>query len=89
LAFIYGGDTFDVKKPHPKPLLMAAEDFAVSPSHCVMIGDSINDRQAAREAGFSFIFAAYGYSKADDPALNDGLGTIDTFAELRDLLCRR
>jgi phosphoglycolate phosphatase-like HAD superfamily hydrolase len=52
-----------------------------------MIGDSVNDREAARGAGFAFVFAAYGYTESDDPAMTDGLATIRDFSELRGLLC--
>ena len=89
LDFVYGGDTLPVKKPDPAALLAAARSFEVSPQHSVMVGDSSNDRAAARAAGFSFIFAAYGYARADDAELKDGLATIRSFAELRELLCPR
>ena len=88
LRFIYGGDTFAAKKPDPKPLLMAAAEFGVKPDQCVMIGDSFNDCAAAKAAGFGFIFARYGYSAADDPVLNNGLAAINSFADMRELLCR-
>jgi phosphoglycolate phosphatase len=88
LSFVYGGDTFDAKKPDPKPLLMAAAEFGAKPKQCVMIGDSVNDHAAANAAGFGFIFARYGYSAADDPDLNNGLAAIDSFADMRELLCR-
>jgi len=86
LDFAFSADTFDKKKPDPTPLLRAAERFGVDPSEAVMIGDSRNDREAAGAAGFDFIFAAYGYARADDPALNQGRATIGSFSELAELL---
>jgi len=53
-----------------------------------MVGDSANDQNAARAAGFAFVFAANGYADADDPLLTAGLATIGAFADLAALLCR-
>jgi phosphoglycolate phosphatase len=89
LSFIYGGDTLHVRKPDPAPLLEAARKAGVSPDVSLMVGDSRNDREAARASGFAFVFAAYGYAPADDPSLTDGLATIATFSELGSLLYPR
>jgi phosphoglycolate phosphatase len=86
LDFAFSADTFDRKKPDPKPLLAAAERFGAEPAEAVMIGDSRNDQAAARAAGFDFVFAAYGYARADDPDLNRGRAAIGSFAELTELL---
>ena len=86
LRFVFGGDTLAAKKPDPIQLQRAAGDFGVAPGKAVMVGDSINDREAARRAGFGFVFASYGYASADDPALSDGLGVIRKFGELPALL---
>jgi len=89
LQFVYGGDTFERRKPDAEPLLRAAAACGLDPGACVMIGDSGNDRLAARVAGFRFVFAAYGYGRRDDATLNDGLGTIASITELPALLCLR
>jgi len=89
LSFVYGGDTLGVRKPDPTPLLAAARKAGIRPAASVMVGDSRNDREAARASGFAFVFAAYGYSAADDPFLTDGLATIATFSELGSLLYPR
>lgn len=85
--FIHGADSFATKKPSPEPLSRAAEKFAIPPNQAIMVGDSRNDLDAARAAGFDFVFAAYGYAQRDDPVLNAGLATIDSFAALKQLLC--
>lgn len=87
LHFVTGGDTFGSRKPDPEGLRHAAERYGASPEECVMVGDSSNDREAARRAGFAFVFAAYGYAQAAEPRLTDGLGTIGSFGELPGLLC--
>lgn len=84
LDFVFSGDTFDRKKPDPTPLLNAAEKYGVEPGDAVMVGDSSNDRNAARDAGFTFVFAAYGY--ANDPELKQAGPVIETFADLSRLL---
>lgn len=87
LRFVFGGDTLSAKKPDPIQLQRAAADFDIAPDQAVMVGDSINDREAARRAGFGFVFAAYGYAHSDEPALTDGLAVIRKFGELGALLC--
>jgi phosphoglycolate phosphatase len=86
LRFVFGGDSLAAKKPDPVQLLQAVADFGVTPDEGILVGDSINDREAARRAGFGFVFATYGYSRADDPALSDGLAVIRKFGELGPLL---
>jgi phosphoglycolate phosphatase len=86
LDFAFSGDSFDTKKPDPKPLLSAARQYGIEPSAAVMIGDGVNDRDAALAAGFGFIFAAYGYTAADDPALNRADAVIGAFSDLERLL---
>lgn len=87
LDFVIGGDTLPTKKPDPGPLLAAAARSGVDPRESAMVGDSVNDRDAAAGAGFTFVFAAYGYAAADDPALNRGNPVIDAFSALPELLC--
>jgi phosphoglycolate phosphatase len=48
---LIGGDTLARKKPDPAPLVHASEKLRVSPGDMLMIGDSINDTEAARAAG--------------------------------------
>lgn len=60
---IVGGDSYSQIKPHPMPLLKTAEYFGVSPSKAIMIGDSNNDIQSARAAGFGIICVNYGYTQ--------------------------
>lgn len=53
-------DTED-HKPHPAPLLLAAERLHVLPTECVYIGDVETDMHAALSAGMQFIL----YSKGE------------------------
>ena len=38
---VVGGDTCERRKPDPQPLLFACNSLGVSPSHALMVGDSI------------------------------------------------
>ena len=67
-ACVMSGDTFAERKPHPRPLLMAAEHIAVAPADCVYVGDALRDVQAARAAGMVPLGVRFGYlDAADDP----------------------
>lgn len=63
---IISGDTLAKKKPDPLPLLHACEHFGITPDHGVLIGDSVNDTQAARNAGMPVILVPYGYNRGQD-----------------------
>lgn len=61
-------DTIAYKKPHPAPLLYAAEQLSVAPAHCVYIGDHRRDIEAGHAAGMTTIAAEWGYiSPEEDP----------------------
>ena len=80
------GDDFEHLKPHPLSLLKTAERFDVAPEQSLMIGDSSNDVQAARAAGFRVFCVPYGYHnglRVED--LNADL-IIDSLADLSSVL---
>jgi phosphoglycolate phosphatase len=54
-AIVVSGDSVPKKKPDPLPLLHAAHVLGVAPEDALMIGDSINDVEAARAAGFRIV----------------------------------
>jgi len=65
---IVSGDTTPYAKPHPEPLLHAANLIDTAPGRCLYVGDDLRDIQAARAAGMGAIAAAYGYLGVDgDP----------------------
>ena len=63
---VVAGDTLPRKKPHPAPLLYACDKFGVAPCDMLMIGDSLNDAQAARAAGCPVFCVPYGYNEGHD-----------------------
>ncbi len=66
-ACLVGADTAAYPKPHPAPLLYAAEKLQIDPATAVYIGDDLRDIQAGRAAGMSTIAAAYGYCGSPTP----------------------
>ncbi len=59
---VTGGDTFAFRKPDARHILGTIEKAGGDPAKTVMIGDSINDILAARNAGISSIAVTFGYS---------------------------
>jgi phosphoglycolate phosphatase len=76
------GDTLEYSKPHPAPLLHAAEFFKVDPAQALMVGDSISDVKAARAAGFTIACVPYGYNHGEDIRSAKPDALIDTLADL-------
>jgi phosphoglycolate phosphatase len=66
-ACIICGDSTPHLKPHPAPLLAAAEKLALAPADCVYVGDDLRDIQAARAAGMRCVAVQYGYHGAENP----------------------
>ena len=83
---VVSGDTLDTRKPDPGPLLHVADTFGVSPDTCLVVGDSMNDIEAARRAGFSIICVSYGYNRGLDIRSAGSDAVIDSLAELESVL---
>jgi 2-phosphoglycolate phosphatase len=73
---IVGGDQLPQRKPHPAPLLLAAEELGVEPSRCVYVGDAPRDVEAGRAAGMATIAAAYGYIRPDENVFSWGADRV-------------
>ncbi len=58
---VVSGDTTPHAKPHPAPLLHAAQALRIEPSRCVYVGDDLRDVEAGNAAGMATIVAGYGY----------------------------
>lgn len=61
-AVVAGGDT-ERRKPDPQPLLHACKLLGVEAHAALMIGDSVNDVEAARAAGCRVVVVPYGYNE--------------------------
>jgi 2-phosphoglycolate phosphatase len=66
LPVVVSGDTLAVAKPHPQPLLYAAELLQLAASQCWYVGDAERDIQAGKAAGMHTVLARYGYIHAND-----------------------
>lgn len=53
------------KKPSPAMLLEASEHLGIDPAALVMVGDAVQDVQAARAAGCRALAVSYGYGERD------------------------
>jgi len=60
-AVLVGGDTTPHPKPHPAPLLHAAQALRMEPTRCVYVGDDLRDVEAGNAAGMATLVAGYGY----------------------------
>ena len=64
-ACVVCGDSTPHLKPHPAPLLLAAEQLKLAPASCIYVGDDLRDIQAARAAGMRPIAVEWGYHHPD------------------------
>lgn len=80
---VVSGDTLAERKPHPLPLLHAAELLKLTPADCIYVGDAERDIQAARAAGMQSLVALWGYLSEDDmPHVWQADGMVTSPAEL-------
>jgi phosphoglycolate phosphatase len=82
LRLVVGGDSCERRKPDPQPLLHACSYLGVAPTRAWMVGDSVNDVQAARAAGMPVYCVPYGYNEGEDPRSLACDGLLESLAEL-------
>ncbi len=88
-ACVVSGDTLPERKPHPGPLLHAAELLDIAPAQAMYVGDASRDIEAGRAAGMMTVAATYGFIMPDDdPAAWQADHNIDSPAELLTLVER-
>jgi phosphoglycolate phosphatase len=59
-AVVYGGNSFDQKKPHPMGIEQILSDTRIARERTVMVGDSYIDIQTGRNAGVATCGVTYG-----------------------------
>jgi phosphoglycolate phosphatase len=84
--FTIGGDTLPFKKPHPAQLLEACRRWSLPPTQVLLVGDSINDAQAARAAGMPVYLVPYGYNEGQRPEAADVDGIVGSISDLPSLI---
>lgn len=62
LVAVYGGNSFETKKPDPLGANTLLRDFGVKPEEAIMVGDSENDVLTARNSGMWALGVTYGFS---------------------------
>ncbi|WP_281950904.1 phosphoglycolate phosphatase [Nitrosophilus kaiyonis] len=76
-----GGDSVQRKKPDPQMLIKICDFFKVKNQNTLMVGDSINDKLAAKNANIDFLALTYGYNDEDL-----GKFKIDEFKKIGELV---
>ena len=59
---VLGGDSLPVRKPNADHVLSTLETIGVASDRAVMVGDSANDLNVARNAGIPVILVTFGYT---------------------------
>ncbi|WP_238367060.1 HAD-IA family hydrolase [Mesobacterium pallidum] len=86
-ASMVGADTLPVRKPDPEPLREAARRAGGDPARCLLVGDSITDRDTARNAGVPCVLVGFGPAGGDMAALEPE-AIIAHFDELPEVAAR-
>lgn len=89
-ACVVSGDTVGERKPHPLPMLHAAQLAGVAAGDCIYVGDAQRDIQAAHAAGMPAVVATYGYlQEGEDWQAWGADGFVERPADLPGWLERR
>ncbi len=88
-AHVFGGDSFERKKPDPLPLLKTCEALGVQAAQALMVGDSSNDAQAARAAGCPVVLVRYGYNHGEPVDGVDADAHVDSLVDIPQPLADR
>ena len=79
------GDSFAYKKPDPRHLITTCKLMKADPKQAVMVGDSINDIEAAKKANMLSVGVSFGYTLTPIDELSPNI-IINHFNEFFDAL---
>jgi phosphoglycolate phosphatase len=79
---VFGGDSFERKKPDPLPLIKTCEALGMAMANTLMVGDSSNDAQAAHAAGCPVVLVTYGYNHGRPVQETPAAAWLDSLAQL-------
>lgn len=85
---VLSGDSLPKRKPDPLPLTHACAHFGITPDQMLLIGDSLNDTQAARAAGSHVFCVPYGYNRGNDVRDLDLDAVVDSLLVASSLIKR-
>ena len=66
---IVGANNVPEPKPNPQMLELLMDNAGVMKERSMLVGDSIKDEQAAKNADIPFIFAGWGYGKSETASM--------------------
>ncbi|WP_084396028.1 HAD-IA family hydrolase [Henriciella aquimarina] len=78
---VVGADSVPEKKPHGGHILQTIAEAGGTPERAIMVGDSLTDERAARNAGLPFIFVPFGYGPEPETPL-ETLLVAETYSDL-------
>ncbi|MBX3146697.1 MAG: HAD-IA family hydrolase [Gemmatimonadales bacterium] len=85
---LVGADDVVNPKPHPEPLIKAADHLAVDPRSAIYVGDSVHDMESGRAAGMRTAAALWGPFSQSDLTRTQPDYWLETPADLITLLQR-
>ena len=88
-SLVFGGDSFERKKPDPLPLLKTCEALGRAPDETLMVGDSSNDAQAGHAAGCGVVLVTYGYNHGEPIRDTPALAWVDALSDIPAALAAR
>lgn len=87
-AVLVGLESTARHKPHPDPLLHAAQALGAGPQDCVYVGDAVVDIRAAEAAGMHRVGVTWGAGTVADLHAAGAPAVVDTAGDLLDMLLR-
>ncbi|NPA73865.1 MAG: HAD-IIIA family hydrolase [Epsilonproteobacteria bacterium] len=79
---VLGSDSIGVRKPDPKVIRYILEKFDAKEDEAVLIGDSLKDEEAAKNAGIEYIFVDWGFGECERPSHTLSLDRLNTLKEI-------
>lgn len=79
---IIGIEDVTLSKPDPEPVRAALSMMAIGPARAVMVGDTVDDIAAGKEAGTRTVGVATGPNSAEELRRAGAWRTIDTLREI-------
>ena len=83
---LVGVDDVKNPKPHPEPVLSALSRLGVDPAGAILVGDTVQDMQAAVEAGVAAVGIGTGSHTTEALRAAGALTVLDNFSQLAGLL---
>ncbi len=65
---------------------LLSQKHGLAPGSAILVGDGVDDGEAAAAGGFPFVVASYGYGKAADKKLFTPLATVKNISEIKQYL---